>query len=167
MPDIQFIPECFAETEMVKMLFDITPRDVLNHADGIHSVSKALKKQDNRGFINIGFTDNDKRNLPPYFDEFHVVDQIENVVLKKHPHSNDYLIIVSPAIEEFLLTQLKQLGKTPLDFDLPNEFKLFRHKLKKHTIGFHEGYKRMLLELKNAGTSGFAFIKTKIEQLTG
>jgi len=165
MPNLQFVPECYAETEMVKLIFDIGDNDYLNHAEGIHSVSRILKQDDVRNFSNIGFIDNDKRNLPPYFDEFETIDRIEEVIFKKHNTTNDYLVFVNPAIEGFILSQLQQINKFPSDYDLPNHFKEFRHKLKKQNIKNHDGYKQMIRDLLDANTSGIQFIRSKIDSL--
>lgn len=164
MPNIHFVPECNAETEMVKLLFDIRDNDYLNHAEGIHSVSRILEKEDVATYTNIGFVDNDKKNLPFYFDRFNVVAQTPEVIIKKHPETNDYLFFANPAIERFLLLQLVQINKQPSDFGLPNDFKLFRNLLKKQRIKHHEGYKQMILELKDANTSGIAFIRNHVQE---
>ena len=57
---LQFVPECFAETTMVKELF--LDLGYINHASGISQVNTILKKEDIGNYINIGFVDNDKKN---------------------------------------------------------------------------------------------------------
>ena len=161
MHNIQLIPECYAETEMVKILFGNL--GYLNHASGIHEVCKILKKNDIVNYINIGFIDKDKYNTPPYFDDFIIVDSHHDLVFfKKHPSSNDYLIVVNPAIEKFLWSQLQELKKEPTDYGLPSEFKKFKDLLKKERIQYNEGYKRMILDFKHAKTSGILFIMNNI-----
>jgi len=52
-----------------------------------------LKKIDNEGFINIGFIDDDKKNVPSYFAEFELIAEITEVLLlKKHTSSKRLLI---------------------------------------------------------------------------
>jgi hypothetical protein len=165
MPNIHFIPECYAETELVKALFDDHEGDYFNHAEGIHGVSKILKNKDVPQYVNIGFVDSDKKNIPPYFDEFETIDQIPSVIFKKHPQTDDFIIISCPAIESFILAQLEEIKKHPSDYGLPNDLKAFCKKLKKRHIKNDEGYKRMLLDLKESGTSGIVFMKEKISQL--
>lgn len=163
MHNIQLVPECYAETEMVKILFNNA--DYLNHAEGIHSVRKILKQRDVINYRNIGFIDNDKKNVPRYFDEFEVLDQQNDVAFKKHPSGNDYLIVVRPAIERFILSQLNEIHRSPSDYDLPDDFNGFRKKLKSSRIGTHEGYKRLVFDLSNSNTTGISFIKAKVSQL--
>ena len=162
MHKIHYVPECFAETAMVKTLFD--QLDYLDHEFGIENVSRVLKKEDFKDYLNIGFIDNDKRQ-PPYFDEFEVLDSRGTVILKKHKTKKDYLIIVSPTIERFLLSQLREIEKLPSDYGFPDEFKAFCKKMKKTNIQNNEEFKRMILELKKSNASGISFIIEKINQV--
>ncbi|MEZ4826697.1 MAG: hypothetical protein R3C61_10455 [Bacteroidia bacterium] len=52
----------------------------------------------------------------------------DTVLFKKHPANQDYLFVVHPAIEKFLLNELSELNKKPSDYDLPDEFIDFRKK---------------------------------------
>jgi len=163
MHNLQFVPECYAETELVKLIFDNI--DYLNHGEGIHSVSTILRKQDVQNYINIGFIDNDKKNVPPYFDEFKVIGEHLSVIFKKHPNTNDYIFVANPAMEIFILSQLSEINKQPSDYDLPNDFKEFRKKLKSMRIQHNEKYKEMIGDLKKAKTSGISFMLNKISEL--
>jgi hypothetical protein len=163
MHNIQFVPECFAETELVKVLFD--NNGYLNHGEGIHNVSRILKKDDVHNYVNVGFIDNDKKNVPPYFDEFTTLEENDQLIFKKHPGTNDYVVVAKPAIERFILSQLTELGKNPSDYNLPDNFQLFRKKLKSMRIQHDEGFKTLLSDIKSANTSGIKFIMDKIVQL--
>ncbi len=163
MPNVQFVPECYAETELVKLVFDKI--DYLNHGEGIHSVSKILKKEDVTNYLNVGFIDNDKKNIPPYFDEFVLLEEHPFVMFKKHLITNDYVFVAKPAIEKFILSQLDEIGKKPSDYNLPNDFKLFRKKLKSMQIKNNEGFKLLILDIKAHQTSGIVFICQKVAQL--
>jgi hypothetical protein len=163
MLSLHLVPECYAETELVKIIFN--PIDYLNHAEGIHAVSTILKRQDIQNYINIGFIDNDKKNIPPYFDEFIVIDELPSIILKKHPITNDYVFVANPAIEKFIITQLSEINKNPSDYELPNDFKGFRKKLKSMRIEHNHKYKEMISDLKNANTSGILFMLRKTSEL--
>jgi hypothetical protein len=168
MHSIQFAPECFAETEMVRILFDdLINRNVgfINHGDGIHSVSNILKKKDVENYRNIGFIDNDKKNVPNYFNSFSTIDELPSVSFKKHVDTQDYIMIAKPAIEGFILSQLQEIDKQPSHYGLPNDSKQFRHKLKKIRIQYNDEYKRMIHDLKNRNTSGVSFILKNISGL--
>ena len=163
MPNIQLVPECYAETAMVRELF--ANQDYLNHAEGISRVNYILEQEDIANYCNVGFVDNDKKNTPRYFDEFNEIERSGNVIFKQHPQSNDYLIIVNPAIERFLLEQLQHINKTPVDFDLPDDFKGFRKKLKSNRIESNEGYIKMIRELITKKAPGIVFIMEKVNSL--
>jgi len=157
MSRLQLVPECFAETALVKALFK-EEQDYLNHAPGIHRVSAILKKRDVQDFISIGFIDKDKKNAPKYFDEFIMVESIINVEFKKHPDTNDYLILVIPAIEKFILNELEQIDLSPSDFNLPSNFNEFKKIMKKQSIGNNTGYKSILRKLAELKPNGVRFI---------
>lgn len=165
MLNIHFVPECFAETEMVKQILDIKDSDYLNHADGIHKVSKILKNKDVQGYLNIGFIDKDKYNNPPYFDEFETIEEHSLVIFKKHPNSNDYIFMVKPAIEMFILLQLPEISKEASDYNFPNDLRGFCKQMKSMHLQYNDKYKEMILDLKNANTSGIAFIINKVTEL--
>lgn len=159
MPEFHLIPECFADTEMVRIIFKDLESCNLNHASGISEVSKALQKKDLPNYLNIGFVDKDRKNVPFYLDEFEIVEQVANVAFKKHPTSNDYLFIVDPAIERFLLNELSEIGKMPAEYHLPDDFKGFKKMLKKTSIQYHDGYKIMINDLLKSKTGGITFIR--------
>jgi hypothetical protein len=168
MPNIQLVPECFAETELVKVVFEDLVHDnrnILNHGEGIHQVSKILRHPDVKDYLNIGFIDNDKRNTPLYFDEFAILEETPLVDFKKHPSTNDYILIVKPAIERFILSQLEEIDKHPSNYGLPDNFKEFKKKLKSMRIQHHPGYKKMIVDLKKENTTGIRFMVEKIGQL--
>jgi hypothetical protein len=158
MAKLNLVPECHAETIMVSKLF-IHNHDLLNHAAGIHQVSNTLWKSNIAGYINVGFVDADKHNTPIYLDDFIVIEESACISLKIHPDTDDYLFVAKPAIEKFLFLQLEEIGKTPSDFELPNDFNKFKHQLKKSSIGTNQNYHNLLMELKTKNTSGIAFIQ--------
>jgi hypothetical protein len=163
MPDLHLVPECHAETVLARAFRQ--PSDFLNHATGIPEVARILSKHEVPNFTRVGFIDNDKKNVPRYFDNFTLLSESEGVVFKKHKVLNDYLIRVSPAIERFLLDQLTEINKVPADFNLPNNFTEFRHTLKKQKIEHNSGFNDLIQELIFKKTKGIQFIHDCISQL--
>jgi hypothetical protein len=164
MAKLHLVPECHAETAMVRKLF-MQKDDKLNHAPGIQQVGKVLEKKDNEGFINIGFIDNDKQNVPKYFSEFELIAEITEVSFKKHPESNDYIFVAKPAIEKFILNQLNECGLQLATFNFPTDFKDFKRKMKKSLIENNEDYHQLLHEVNNLNPSGILFIKNHLRAL--
>ena len=139
--------------------------DFYNHARGTSMVSKILQKQDTQGFVSIGFVDDDKKDVPFYFHEFDTLEKHPSIDFKKHPQTDDYLIVVKPAMEKFLLGQLQEIGKKPSDFGLPDDFKEFKRILKKVKLEHDPNYKAMIDNLLNSNSSGIAFMIEKIKGL--
>lgn len=164
MAKLHLVPECHAETTMVNILFKQVD-DRMFHAPGIQQVGKVLEKKDNEGFINIGFIDNDKFNVPSFFKEFELIAEIPAVSFKKHPTSNDYVFVASPAIEMFIINQLSEVGLKLSEFNLPTEFKEFRKKMKKSSIIDNKDYHHLLHEINKRNTSGIMFIKNQLSAL--
>jgi len=166
MLNIEFVPECFAETELVRhVLFKINSEDYLNHAGGIHQVSKIMKGDEIQNFIKIGFVDNDKKNIPQYFAEFELISECSGMLFKKHSINNHYLFVAKPAIEKFIISQLEEINKKATDYDLPDDFKEFCNKLKKSRLASHQKFKELIIELKRSNTSGISFMVEKINEL--
>lgn len=169
MTKFQYVPECFADTEFVKVLFldgkYHANADFDNHAFGISQVAQVLKKQDVIGYTNIGFIDNDKKNVPPYFENFKLIAECESVAFKKHPEGNDYIFVLKPAIEKFLIGQMNEIGKLPSNYSLPDDFKAFRKQLKSIQIKHSQAYLEMLQELRQQRPSGIAFILDHVDSL--
>lgn len=169
MKRIHFIPECYADTLFVETLFFegefVYHEDSFQHASGTPWVARGLKENMPFEQICIGFVDDDKKHKPNYFNEFGLLDQHPNVQFRKHFGSNRYLMVVSPAIEKFLLTQLVQIGRQPSDYGLSNDFIAFRDQLKKRTLIENKEYKLLVTDLKEKSPSGIAFILEKIASL--
>jgi hypothetical protein len=169
MNKFHYVPECWAETIMVQWLFldgrSSKGDDFCNHADGIASVAKALKMKDVKDYVSVGFIDDDKKNVPLYFSEFRIIENGQAVDFKKHPDSQDYLMVVRPAIEKFLLLQIKEIGKSPVDYQLPAEFELFKKTLKRMSIKDHMGYQKLITDLSANRPPGIDFIISNIGAL--
>ncbi len=149
MNNIHFVPECFAETQLFKGLFSELNSVIWNHAQGISNVAKILEKDDNPGYMNIGIIDDDKKNVPSFFDDFMLIESSENFTFKKKPNSNDYIFILNPAIEKFILKQLEYCGLNPSNFSLPDDFKSFKKSLKRTSIVNHKGYEELISSINS------------------
>jgi hypothetical protein len=76
-----FLPECYGDTRIVTF-FNIG-RGFINHAEGIHKVAKAMKSQV-RDYhkILIDLVDNDKKNVPSYFNDFVILKETQSLILR-------------------------------------------------------------------------------------
>ncbi|HWK07614.1 MAG TPA: hypothetical protein VNS58_28480 [Puia sp.] len=132
------IPECNVDTVFVEMLGYKNP----NHAPSISQVSAILeKKKANQKAI--GFVDGDKK-MPKYFDQFEVLDKINNVRLLKHPNKDQYLVVVQPAMDKFIFSLCNSLGINLADYHFPRELKAFIGFTKKQSIKNDSNFKNLL-----------------------
>jgi hypothetical protein len=128
------IPECNVDTVFVEMLGYKNP----NHAPDINQVALILNKKKTNEKA-IGFIDDDKKS-PLYFKEFKQLDKIGDVKLLKHSKRNHYLVVVSPAMDNFIYNLGKSLGVK----NLPNTAKEFRLITKKQSIKNNPDFKNLL-----------------------
>lgn len=114
----------------------------------------------------IGFVDDDKR-IPPYFDNFEIVNAGNRVLFKKKVKMERYLIVVQRAIESFLLWNAEQVGIDLADFGFPTDIKLLGNRLKSIQIESDENFHMLLAALDNNNAPGFVRIKAILGQLIG
>lgn len=92
------IPECWADTLLIKTLGYTTP----NHQSGVGQVNNIMNKDFKNKFA-IGIVDNDKRQ-PSDFKKFKELKKEYGLILKRKPNTKHYLIMVSPAVDKWLET---------------------------------------------------------------
>ncbi|TAD98462.1 MAG: hypothetical protein EAZ97_10840 [Bacteroidetes bacterium] len=124
--DDHIIPECYVDTKLVKVLCPPQSKRY-NHQKGCNTVSNKMQNKFFDDFA-LGIVDKDKRILD-YSKEFDIIFQTQNLELRKHKSKNHYLIFIIPAMENWLIENLTEVGATLSDFGLPNDFE----KLKKIT----------------------------------
>ena len=98
MKDLFIIPECYIDTNLVETLI-IT--DGCNHQKGCNTVVKTMQQKFANTF-SVGIIDEDKRQVS-YVKEFSEIARTPSLRLKKHGSKPHYLIMVSPAMDGFLL----------------------------------------------------------------
>ncbi len=162
--DIHFIPECNADTEFADIILSEYKNRFKHHGSDIRTVSKIMS-YDSKSKLQIGFIDNDKYNVPVFFNQFKVIDALDHIQFKKLDSSNKYLFVLNPAIEGFVWQEMNSLSLQALDFDLPKDFKDFTKTLKKKSIKEHQGYLKLIKTLKNKNSQGVTFILDKINAI--
>lgn len=166
---IHFVPECWAETMLVRLMFMNGNSHAegmdLNHASGISEVPKAMKRHHEQHEIFVGFIDDDRKNVPLFFDEFEEKDYLQNVSYKRHPTLPLHLIVLKPAMERFLMRELSDVSLRPSRFGLPDDFDGFKKRLKSVSLHHDQGYLDMMTELLTIRSMGIDFILEKIQSL--
>lgn len=110
-------PECYVDTNILKPLFQL---DGVNHQ---HSCSKVLSSMRSLKFKNefaIGVVDDDKRKTYDYSD-FRVLAKSDHLTLMKHNSRMHFLVFVSKAAEDLLLSCASELNIDMAIFNLPND----------------------------------------------
>ena len=154
MPDVLFLPECYADTALINLLAPANTR--IDHIFGIRNVVQEMKSiAENRpNFTVVGIIDNDKRS-PAYFDDFVLIDQFEKITFKKRSDTNQYLITLDKAIETFLLWNAGKINLDITQYGFPTNLKQFCKAVKRTTIGYDPNYLQLLTDLHTRQAPGF------------
>lgn len=131
------IPECNVDTIFVESLHYKSP----NHAPSITQVSRIMENRPLQRAM--GFVDNDKKQ-PQYFSNFVQIDYSTNVKLLKHKEREHYLVVVNPAMDEFLYKICQDLDIGLSKYHLPRDFKAFKSFTKKDAIKNNIGFRNLL-----------------------
>lgn len=154
MPNLQILPECFADTALI-LLFIADPLAVV-HIFGIPNVAKEMKEvaERNNSELRIGIVDNDKR-VPPYLLSFNTISEENKILLKRNEQTNQHLIVIDKAIESFLLWNAEQINLNVTDYGFSTDIKTFGKALKTSAIGANPNYRQLLTDLHTRQAPGF------------
>lgn len=150
----QIIPECWADTLLVKILgFGLT-----NHQGGIGQVLSVLSKN----FKNrqaVGIIDNDKIK-PKDLDLYVLSDHRAEIRKMVKPGSKHTLLLISPAFEDWVFEHAKAAGVDPESYGFRTR-KYFRDTCKDQDVDKNDRVKQFLNTLKQK-SPGFQLLKTWI-----
>jgi hypothetical protein len=154
MPNLQILPECYADTALV--LSFVPNLQLVVHISGVTNVAKEMQQAANRDdqSVRIGFVDNDKR-VPPYLLTFDTIFEQDKVLLKRNEQTNQHLIVIDKAIESFLLWNTVQVELNVADYGFIHDIKAFGKALKTSSIGSSANYLRLLTDLYTHQAPGF------------
>lgn len=154
MPNLQILPECYADTALISLF--VPNRQTVVHISGITNVAKEMQEAASRknAGIWIGLVDNDKR-VPPYLIAFETVSEQNKVFLKRKGVTDQYLIVIDKAIESFLLWNAGQVDLNVTSYGFVNDVKLFGKALKTSAIGSNDRYLQFLTDLYTRQAPGF------------
>lgn len=151
--DYKYLVEGYAD-EVLLEVFGI-PQKRIYIVKNIGAVARQMKKAiDKDEFIVIvGTIDNDK-NKPSYFENFKTEQETHNFILKKHKKEKkrQYLIILKPAIEKFILKAAEQANIKPNDYKIPDNFNEFKNITKSQSIRHNQIFRNFLKKIYNADT---------------
>ena len=115
------MPECYADTRLAEILAESKR---CNHQKNLGQVANTLSKT-LKDLPALGMVDNDKGSIPKYFSEFTLIIERNNLKLLKHKTRQQYLVVICPAIEHWLLNASKEVNLNLADFGLKENLKEF------------------------------------------
>jgi hypothetical protein len=142
---LNVLPECYVDTNLIEYLLDAG----VNHQ---HSCSKVVG-QLNTTFANsfaVGIIDKDKVEMG-YVKECEMIAKTEHLILLRHNTRMQYLVMVAPAIDGFILDCARQDGVDPLAFGIPADLKGFTQESKAVTSNTDPRFKHLFAALKGNG----------------
>lgn len=116
---LSIVPECYADTRLAEIL---TESKRCNHQKNLGQVANTLSNT-LKDFPALGMVDNDKGSTPKYFSEFILIVERDNLKLLKHQTRQQYLVVICPAIEQWLLNAAKEVNLNLADFGLKENLK--------------------------------------------
>lgn len=159
--DLCFIPECFVDTNLLETL--VPPQKQYNHQKGCGTVTKVMKEKFKNDF-SVGIIDKDKKQVD-YLNEFELVINSDPIFLHKHKSKHHYIIQISPAIEQFMLSEAAGAGVDITAYDLPSEL-LKLTKIAKSTTSKNDSrFKRFFNALIQNKASNLIRLKKWIKYL--
>jgi len=92
----------------------------VNHQKGCNTVVNTMKGKILKDGFAVGVIDSDKRK-PSYVNEFTEIAHTEHLSLLKHTNKAHYLIMVSPAMDKFILDCAEEEMVDLSEYDLPSD----------------------------------------------
>ena len=86
-----------------------------------------------------------------------------NLVLKRHRDRKQYLILVCPEMEEWLMNDAESININPTDFELPESMKGFKELTKVQDIDKNIGFYRFIKALIRGNAPSITTLKSWIE----
>jgi hypothetical protein len=161
MTELNIVPECEVDTRLVQILADITKRP--NHQKGHGNIANKmqfdLKDQPALGIID---EDTIKVRKAKYFSEFKLIKTENALVLQKHYQLNHYLIIISPAIEKWLLENAQASGVIPEN--LGHQLSDLTNFTKKKNIHNNQDFYVFIKKMVRQEAAGIITLKTWIKK---
>jgi len=145
MKDLNFVPECFVDTNLVEFLLET---DGVNHQKGCNNVINTMKGKVLNDSFAVGVIDADKRQ-PSYVKEFTEIAHTEHLSLMKHKEKPHYLIIICPAMDSFILDCAEAQAIDVSKFNLSSDLNAFKKQTKTVVSKSDLRFKRLFKQIKN------------------
>lgn len=149
MKELSIITECNVDTNLVSTLLSLQGVNVdgVNHQGGCNNVAKVMQQRGS-GFA-LGIIDDDKLK-PSYFKDFKPIASSSHIFLLQHPERRHLFIIISKAVEYFILAGAQELGVKLEDYGLSSELKELKKRTKSVKSADDPVFKTVFKRLRSA-----------------
>ncbi len=157
---LNILPECYADTKMIEVI----GFKRVNHCPSIGAVANRMQKN-YKNRLAIGIVDKDKPGtIPSYFHKFKTIKTFDRIELKQLPDTKHYLIVIAPALEQWIIDTSSRLDIPLKRYGFDNLKKLKRI-TKDQNVGKNENYQQLINTLQQKKNSPLKKIKEEIEIL--
>ncbi len=163
--EVRFFTEGYTDELLLETL-EVPPK-YISRTGSVSQLEKAMKKQ-LRYFhkIIIGIVDFDKGKSLKFFNEFENCNNPDNILLKKKPDSNQYVLFLKPkAIERWILDASKNVEIKPENYNLSSDVKIFGNQTKNMNASKNKNLIKFIKDIKKAGAEPFVFLQEILHNL--
>lgn len=146
MAELYIISECYVDTNLLETL--VPTSKGYNHQKGCNNVVKTMQMKLTNDFA-VGIVDKDKRQIR-YVDEFKEIAHTDSLYFYKHPEKAHYLIMISPAVDRFILKCAEEKAIEIEQYGFSSDLKSFTEQTKKVSSKEDATFKKLFQELKKA-----------------
>jgi len=159
---LNILPECHVDTKLAEIITQASEK--YNHQHGCGQIAAQLKNKlkDN---IALGIIDEDKNKGPvaKYFLEFKEIKSENGLTLKRHDKRKQYLILICPEIEEWLLINATSVDVDIANHNLPPQLKGFKQITKTQDIDRNIEFYQFIKLLVKKKAPGIITLRNWIE----
>ncbi|MBD1421004.1 hypothetical protein [Sphingobacterium chuzhouense] len=159
--DLHIIPECYVDTNLIETL--VSPLKGYNHQKGCGTVTKVMKERFSDDFA-LGIIDKDKKEID-YLKEFTEVLAKGSLILHKHKSRPHYIIQINPAIEQFILNAVNEVGLHLREYDLPDSIDALKKVSKSANSKNDQRFKRLFRDVRKIGGNELNILASWVEYL--
>lgn len=139
------IPECYVDTNLIETL---VKAQGCNHQKGCNQVCKVMKEKFAERFA-VGIIDADRRR-PSYLAEFNKIGERGHLQVLKHSVRPHFIILISPAIDQFILDLASEQNINLQNFNLPSDLQSFTRQSKNVLSNKDKRFRSLFYALKSA-----------------
>ncbi len=160
----RILPECYCDTLLVMLLMQIIPNHQTNGISGVLSrMEKDFSKQKA-----VGIIDNDKvikEVRAKFCEKFEKVDENNLLIKMKHKEHQNYLILLCPALERFILISARECGIP--ENEIPYTEERLRRLAKSRDVENDQNLKQFLNRIIQKKATGTETLKSWLREIIG